>query len=132
MFISSPFHNASTWSLINSIQPSPKPEDGTTVYVITHYGGSSCLTLKKAKTLQPPSGEIKLYNPDGVHVAANGQVFVCCRESQKVVQLNKEGKEILARFAVSGTPECVCYSKENGILLVGLNYSDTIHVFKTT
>ncbi|XP_052224446.1 uncharacterized protein LOC127840086 [Dreissena polymorpha] len=104
--------------------------DGKTVYVTTN--GNWCLTLKKAETLQPPSGEIQLSRPDGVHVTANGQVLVCCRGSREVVQLDSEGKEILARFAVSGIPECVCYSTEKGILLVGLCDSDTLHVYKTT
>ncbi|KAH3799625.1 hypothetical protein DPMN_153236 [Dreissena polymorpha] len=106
--------------------------DGTTIYVTTENDGNSCITLKKAGTLQPPSGEIKLSRPDGVHVTANGQVLVCCRGSKEIVQLDSEGKEILARFSVSRAPRCVCLSKENGMLLVGFNNSDEIHVFKTT
>ncbi|KAH3799534.1 hypothetical protein DPMN_153144 [Dreissena polymorpha] len=62
--------------------------------------------LKKAGTLQPPSGEIKLKIPDGVHVTASGQVLVCCRGSNEIVQLDSKGKEILARFSVSRTPRC--------------------------
>ncbi|KAH3799657.1 hypothetical protein DPMN_153268, partial [Dreissena polymorpha] len=93
---------------------------------------NSCLTLKKAETLQPPSGEIKLKKPDGVHVTASGQVLVCCRGSKEIVQLDSAGKKILARFSVSREPRCVCLSKENGMLLVGFSDSDEIHVFKTT
>ncbi|KAH3799618.1 uncharacterized protein LOC127839842 [Dreissena polymorpha] len=48
--------------------------DGTTVYVTTFQKGwNSCLTLEKAETLQPPSGEIELNRPDGVHVTSMGR-----------------------------------------------------------
>ncbi|KAH3799661.1 hypothetical protein DPMN_153272 [Dreissena polymorpha] len=105
--------------------------DGTTIYV-TNKKGNSCQTLKMAETVQSPSGEIELEIPDGVHVTANGQVLVCCRGSNEIVQLDSEGKQILARFGVSRTPRCVCLSKEKGMLLVGFSDSDQIHVFKTT
>ncbi|KAH3799662.1 hypothetical protein DPMN_153273 [Dreissena polymorpha] len=87
--------------------------------------------MTKAKTLQPPSGELKLTWPMDVHVTKNGQVLVCCCGSKEIVQLNKEGKKILGRIAVSGSPACVCFSKKRGMLLVGLNASNKIQVFKT-
>ncbi|XP_052778303.1 uncharacterized protein LOC128215776 [Mya arenaria] len=106
--------------------------DGKTIY-ITNYDKNQLITLdnngNKLALLTDPDME----NPAGVHVTPAGHVFVCCYDSDTVLQVDKDGKKKLATLARKEDglygPRDLFFSSSTSSLIVG-GYKDTLVVIK--
>ncbi|XP_052235319.1 uncharacterized protein LOC127847445 [Dreissena polymorpha] len=101
--------------------------DGDKIYV-TNYRQHKLLTLATDGTLISTFMDPELQNPRGVHVTPAGQVLVCGRISENVIQVDREGKKKLATLASQSDglskPFSVCYNTNTHQLIVGL-YNNT-------
>ncbi|XP_052236355.1 uncharacterized protein LOC127848097 [Dreissena polymorpha] len=106
--------------------------DGTLLY-ITNYRQNKLLTLARDGTLLATYTDPALCYPSGLHVTAAGQVLVCGRWSNTVLQVGREGESKLATLATEedgvGRPWSVYYSSTTSSIIVG-QYGDYILVFR--
>ncbi|XP_052251792.1 uncharacterized protein LOC127858625 isoform X2 [Dreissena polymorpha] len=69
----------------------------------------------------------------GLHVTDSGQVLVCGGLSNKIIQVDRDGRQRLAEVIIQTNgvfhPRCVYYSKLTGTIIVGIHY-ESIMVFK--
>ncbi|XP_052778629.1 uncharacterized protein LOC128216077 [Mya arenaria] len=106
--------------------------DGETIY-ITNYGTHQLITLDKNGNLLASLTDPYMTYPTGVHVTPAGHVFVCCFDSDAVMQVDKDGKKKLATLArerdgVYG-PYDLFFSSRTSSLIVG-GWKDTLLVIK--
>ncbi|XP_052780010.1 uncharacterized protein LOC128217136 [Mya arenaria] len=101
--------------------------DGKTIY-ITNYSKHQLITLdnngNKLALLTDPD----MKGPTGVHVTPAGHVFVCCWDSDTVLQVDKDGKKKLATLATGGSRN-LFFSSRTSSLIVG-GKKDTLLVIK--
>ncbi|XP_052281965.1 uncharacterized protein LOC127879246 [Dreissena polymorpha] len=87
---------------------------------------------KVLKTLACPrmKWEETLYLP-GLHVTDSGQVLVCGMKSNRILQVDKDGRQRLAEVVSDGMiyPTSVYYSKLTDSLIVGMKNNNYIKVF---
>ncbi|XP_052283872.1 uncharacterized protein LOC127880590 [Dreissena polymorpha] len=73
----------------------------------------------------------------GLHVTEMGQVLVCGFVSNKIIQVDRDGRQRLAEVVTEKDdvdrpiPVSVYYSKHTGTLIVGMLENDSIFVFTT-
>ncbi|KAH3820462.1 hypothetical protein DPMN_122208 [Dreissena polymorpha] len=74
-------------------------------------------------------------SPFRIHVTDLGQVLVCVKESNIIIQVEREGRKRLAEVVTKddglNKPCSVFYSKYTGQMVVGMWDNDEIMVFKT-
>ncbi|KAH3720674.1 hypothetical protein DPMN_063578 [Dreissena polymorpha] len=75
-----------------------------------------------------------MYRLPGLHVTDSGQVLVCGYSSHTVVQVDRDGRQILAEVVTENNcvfrPISVYYSKHTRSIIVGMWYNNDIIVFK--
>ncbi|KAH3880511.1 hypothetical protein DPMN_004427 [Dreissena polymorpha] len=75
------------------------------------------------------------YHSNLLHVTNSGQVLVCELCSNKLFQVDNEGRQLLAEVVTQKDgvifPTSVFYSKHRAALIVGMFDRDDILVFKT-
>ncbi|XP_052778736.1 uncharacterized protein LOC128216297 [Mya arenaria] len=104
--------------------------DGKTIY-ITNFENNQLITLdnlgNKLATFTDPDSR----GPCGVYATTAGQVFVCCYNSNTVLQVDKDGKTKLATLARQQDgvcyPKALFFSSRTSSLVVG-GYEDTLLV----
>ncbi|KAH3879171.1 hypothetical protein DPMN_003073 [Dreissena polymorpha] len=100
---------------------------------ITSFWYNNLLTLARDGTLLATYTDPALRGPLGLHVTPAGQVLVCGRRSDTVLQVGSEGESKLANLATvkDGVwgPLSVCYSSTTSSIIVG-QWDDTILVFR--
>ncbi|XP_052818037.1 uncharacterized protein LOC128244062 [Mya arenaria] len=72
--------------------------DGKTIY-ITNYSKHQLITLDNNGNKLALLTDTDMKHPTGVHVTPAGHVFLCCRYSGIVLQVDKDGKKKLATLA---------------------------------
>ncbi|XP_052778680.1 uncharacterized protein LOC128216133 [Mya arenaria] len=106
--------------------------DGKTIF-ITNNSKHQLITLdnkgNKIALLTDPD----MKEPTGVHVTPVGHVFVCCFASNTVLQVDKDGKKMLATLARKEDgmyrPRDLFFSSSTSSLIVG-GFKDTLLVIK--
>ncbi|KAH3879830.1 hypothetical protein DPMN_003737 [Dreissena polymorpha] len=101
---------------------------------ITSWGQRELHTLARDGTLLATLyTDPALDGPYGLHVTPAGQVLVCGRLSNTVLQVGWEGESKLANLATQEDgvwcPQSVCYSSTTSSIIVG-QYGDNILVFR--
>ncbi|XP_052781936.1 uncharacterized protein LOC128218324 [Mya arenaria] len=104
--------------------------DGKTIY-ITNHSNDQLITLDNLGNKLATFIDPDLKRPYGVHATTAGHVFVCCWNSHKVLQVDKDGKTKLAALArkqdgVYG-PTALYFSSSTASLVVG-RWNDTLLV----
>ncbi|XP_052782261.1 uncharacterized protein LOC128218595 [Mya arenaria] len=104
--------------------------DGKTIY-ITNFSNDQLITLDNLGNKLATFTDPDLRGPWGVHVTTAGHVFVCCYNSDTVLQVDKDGKTKLATLARKQDgvhyPRAVYSSSRTSSLVVG-GYKDTLLV----
>ncbi|XP_052782204.1 uncharacterized protein LOC128218552 [Mya arenaria] len=116
----------------NTVEKCAISNDGKTIY-ITNYCQHQLITLdnngNKLASLTNPD----MRGPTGVHVTPDGHVFVCCYGSDKVLQVEKDGKKKLATLAREEhgvyRPYSLFFSSRTSSLIV-VEREDTLLVIK--
>ncbi|KAH3882026.1 hypothetical protein DPMN_005955 [Dreissena polymorpha] len=109
---------------------------GDRLYItsINSYYQPTLLTLARDGTLLATFTDPALGVPTGLHVTPAGQVLVCGRLSNTVLQVGWEGESKLATLATQKDgvwwPLSVCYSSTTSSIIVGLLVDDNILVFR--
>ncbi|XP_052778682.1 uncharacterized protein LOC128216137 [Mya arenaria] len=106
--------------------------DGETIY-ITNSSKHKLITLDNKGNMLSSLTDPDMKSPTGVHVTPAGHVFVCCCDSDTVLQVDKDGKKKLATLAreedgVKG-PHGLFFSSSTSSLIVG-GVKDTLLVIK--
>ncbi|XP_052780295.1 uncharacterized protein LOC128217292 [Mya arenaria] len=106
--------------------------DGKTIY-ITKSSQHQLITLDNKGNKLALLTDPDMTQPTGVHVTPAGHVFVCCWDSNTVLQVDKDGKKKLATLArkengVHG-PRNLFFSSRTSSLIVG-GRKDTLLVIK--
>ncbi|XP_052247344.1 uncharacterized protein LOC127855636 [Dreissena polymorpha] len=100
---------------------------------ITNYRQDKLLTLARDGTLLATYTDPALVYPLGLHVTPAGQVLVCGRWFNTVLQVGWEGESKLAKLATQedgvSWPLSVCYSSTTSSIIVGQG-DDNILVFR--
>ncbi|KAH3879441.1 hypothetical protein DPMN_003344 [Dreissena polymorpha] len=106
---------------------------GDRLYITSIYL-ATLLTLARDGTLLATFTDPARGYPTGLHVTPAGQVLVCDRHAQTVLQMGWEGESKLANLATleDGVwyPMSVCYSSTTSSIIVGQWNSNTILVFR--
>ncbi|XP_052779471.1 uncharacterized protein LOC128216826 isoform X2 [Mya arenaria] len=96
--------------------------DGKTIY-ITHFSNNQLITLDNLGNKLATFTDPDLLRPHGVHATTAGHVFVCCHESDTVLQVDKDGKTKLATLARKQdgvyAPTALLFSSRSSSLVVG-------------
>ncbi|XP_052778757.1 uncharacterized protein LOC128216226 [Mya arenaria] len=104
--------------------------DGKTIY-ITNYSNNQLITLDNLGNKLATFTDPDLVGPYGVHVTTAGHVFVCCFDSDTVLQVDKDGKTKLATLARKQDgvwyPKALFFSSRFSSLVVG-GWKDTLLV----
>ncbi|XP_052779472.1 uncharacterized protein LOC128216826 isoform X3 [Mya arenaria] len=104
--------------------------DGKTIY-ITNYSYNELITLDNLGNKLATFTDPDLGRPTGVHVTTAGHVFVCCYDSDTVLQVDKDGKTKLATLARKQDgvykPRALFFSSRSSSLIVG-GLKDTLLV----
>ncbi|XP_052213712.1 uncharacterized protein LOC127832341 [Dreissena polymorpha] len=128
------YEDTSCFSTVKSCAVS---QDGSRIYV-ANQDCSKRLTLssdgKVISKLSHPA--LKLPSTFGhhpLHVTGLGQVLVCNADFNTVIQVDRDGKNILAEVVTRNddfrSPLCVFYRNKTGTLVVELMYNNHIMVF---
>ncbi|XP_052779587.1 uncharacterized protein LOC128216915 [Mya arenaria] len=116
----------------NTVRKCAISNDGKTIF-ITNREKHQLITLdnngNKLALLTDPD----MKGPTGVHVTPAGHVFVCCIDSDTVLQVDKDGKKKLATLARKEDglygPGDLLFSSSTSSLIVG-GFKDTLLVIK--
>ncbi|XP_052255542.1 uncharacterized protein LOC127861180 isoform X2 [Dreissena polymorpha] len=115
------YEAGSSDSTVNKCAVSPS---GDKIFV-THFSPSKVLTLARDGTVLHTFTDPDLQDPFGIHVTAQGQVLVCARSSDTILQLDGEGKKKLATLATRSDglrgPQSVFYNRRSASIIVGQN-----------
>ncbi|XP_052778521.1 uncharacterized protein LOC128215961 [Mya arenaria] len=100
-------------------------KDGETIY-ITNFSNHHLITLDNLGNKLATFTDSDLREPYGVHVTTAGHVFVCCYDSDTVLQIDKDGKKKLAILArkqdgVFGPRALYFSSRTSSLSVCGLN-----------
>ncbi|XP_052779821.1 uncharacterized protein LOC128217042 [Mya arenaria] len=106
--------------------------DGKTIY-ITDAINDQLITLDNKGNKLASLTDPDMIEPTGVHVTPAGHVFVCCIETDTVLQIDKDGKKKMATLTreedgVYG-PHDLFFSSRTSSLMVG-GKKDTLFVIK--
>ncbi|XP_052817767.1 uncharacterized protein LOC128243836 [Mya arenaria] len=106
--------------------------DGKSIY-ITNCSKHQLITLDNNGNKLALLTDHDMKKPTGVHVTPAGHVFICCRDSDTVLQVDKDGKKKLATLTrkedgVNG-PRVLFFSSRSSSLIVG-GEKDTLLVVK--
>ncbi|XP_052781550.1 uncharacterized protein LOC128218066 [Mya arenaria] len=105
-------------------------EDGKTIY-ITNNSNKQLITLDNLGNKLTSFTDPDLERPYGVHATTAGHVFVCCIDSNTVLQVDKDGKTKLATLARNqdgvNRPTALYFSSRTSSLVVA-GYKDTLLV----
>ncbi|KAH3689955.1 hypothetical protein DPMN_191339 [Dreissena polymorpha] len=126
------YKDTSSENKVNSCAVSP---DGDRIYV-THY--KQLVTLSRdgtvISTLTVPDLSSPIVELPGLHVTDSGQVLVCGYYSGTIVQVDKDGRKILAEVVTKNDgvfrPMSVYYSGRTDSIIVGMGGQTDIRVFK--
>ncbi|XP_052228802.1 uncharacterized protein LOC127843021 [Dreissena polymorpha] len=106
---------------------------GDRLYITSYYPQNKLRTLARDGTLLATYTDPALDVLHGLHVTPAGQVLVCGRLSNTVLQVGWEGESKLANLAAEEDgveyPVSVCYSSTTSCIIVGLS-GDNILVFR--
>ncbi|XP_052781230.1 uncharacterized protein LOC128217853 [Mya arenaria] len=106
--------------------------DGKTIY-ITNSGKHKLITLDNKGNKLDLLTDPDMKHPTGVHVTPAGHVFVCCKDSNTVLQVDKDGKKKLATLARKedglNLPQELFFSSRTSSLIVG-GWNGTLLVIK--
>ncbi|XP_052258543.1 uncharacterized protein LOC127863181 isoform X4 [Dreissena polymorpha] len=101
---------------------------------ITSYFQDKLVTLARDGTRLATYTDPALGGLRGLHVTPAGQVLVCGRWSNTVLQVGWEGESKLANLATKEHgvwwPRSVCYSSTTSSIIVGQDLDDNILVFR--
>ncbi|XP_052779559.1 uncharacterized protein LOC128216897 [Mya arenaria] len=104
--------------------------DGKTIYT-TNLSKNQLITLDNLGNKLATFTDPDLLGSWGVHVTTAGHVFVCCYNSNTVLQVDKDGKTKLATLARRQdgvyTPQAVFFSSRTSSMVVG-GWKDTLRV----
>ncbi|KAH3896615.1 hypothetical protein DPMN_020793 [Dreissena polymorpha] len=107
---------------------------GDRLYIISYGLQNKLLTLARDGTLLATYTDPALEYARGLHVTPTGQVLVCGRWPDTVLQVGWEGQSKLANLATQKdgvwNPRSVCYSSTTSSIIVGQGGRDTILVFR--
>ncbi|KAH3720084.1 hypothetical protein DPMN_062977 [Dreissena polymorpha] len=110
--------------------------DGDRIYVINN-DSNQLVTLSRDGTVISALTVSALGSPTalpGLHVTDSGQVLVCGYWSDKIFQVDKDGRQILAEVVTNNygvtRPMSVYCSKNTGSIIVGMWDNNDIIVFK--
>ncbi|XP_052768015.1 uncharacterized protein LOC128208493 [Mya arenaria] len=108
--------------------------DGERIYV-TNYAKQEFITLDKGGQVLSTLEDPELLWPWGLCVCPSGNVFVCGKASNTVLQVDRKGRKKLATVASKAdglcSPSSVCFSEHNSSLIVGNLNQDQIIVLNT-
>ncbi|KAH3873555.1 hypothetical protein DPMN_036793 [Dreissena polymorpha] len=128
-FIITVFHTT-----VTSCAVSP---DGDRIYV-ANQDSHQLVTLSRdgtvISTLTKHGLSFHAYSLPGLHVTDSGQVLLCGYSPGTIVQVDRDGRQILAEVVTKNDgvthPLPVYYSKHTGSLIVGMMNNNDIIVFK--
>ncbi|KAH3720734.1 hypothetical protein DPMN_063638 [Dreissena polymorpha] len=110
--------------------------DGDRIYV-TNNNSNQLVTLSRDGTVISTLTVSDLSSPlglPGLHVTDSGQVLVCGYSTDRVVQVDRDGRQILAEVVTKNNgvslPASVYYSKHTRSIIVGMWNNNDIIVFK--
>ncbi|XP_052247306.1 E3 ubiquitin-protein ligase TRIM56-like isoform X1 [Dreissena polymorpha] len=119
-------------SSINTVMSCAVSPDGDRIYVINKRS-DQLVTLSRDGTVISTLTVPGLDPLPGLHVTDSEHVLVCGSWSNKIVQVDKDGRQILAEVVTNNDgvtlPMSVYYSKNTGSIIVGMDGDDII-VFK--
>ncbi|XP_052247901.1 E3 ubiquitin-protein ligase TRIM33-like isoform X6 [Dreissena polymorpha] len=111
--------------------------DGDRIYV-ANISSNKLVTLSRDSTvissLTVPDLSASIYGRPGLHVTDSGQVLVCGYYTHPVVQVDRDGRQILAEVVTKNNgvslPLSVYYSKHTRSIIVGMYRNNDIIAFK--
>ncbi|XP_052247929.1 uncharacterized protein LOC127856002 [Dreissena polymorpha] len=122
------YKDTSGYNRVHSCAVSP---DGDMIYVVNY---SRCLLVTLSRDGTVISDLSVPAQPTGIHVTESGQVLLCGYSTDKIFQVDRDGRQILAEMVTQNDgvthPISIYYSKHTGSLIVGMWNNNDIIVFK--
>ncbi|KAH3894365.1 hypothetical protein DPMN_018521 [Dreissena polymorpha] len=107
---------------------------GDRLYIISHWQ-NKLLTLARDGTLLATYTGTDLMGPTGLHVTPGGEVLVCGRYPNTVIQVGWKGQSYPATLYAGESfgdsdPRSVCYSSTTSSIIVGQYWNNNILVLR--